>query len=545
MKVHKHDFTSRRPILGLVFLIFNFLIFHSQVLSQPPTLIWQSALGGSGSDFANSIFQYGDGYLIGTVGRSNSDDGSFSNCGLSVLGDQASVTESDSSGNYIGCLTYGGSADDIFNCAMPVTPFGSAVHLVFLGRTLSNDYDVSGNHGQADAWLVRTQVNGQIIHQKCIGGTGWEDAFDFLEMPDKGFLICGVSSSDTIEGASTNIHGGFDGWLVRTDSIGNIIWSKMYGGSSEDFLYSICKTNDGNFVLGGFSRSNDGDVGFNNGSADYWVIKVDSAGNLLWSKTYGGSSMDYCFRVRETLDHSLVMIGYTVSYDSGFACTQNQIGNSQDWLVKLDSTGNLLLSHCYNADISFARNILVTEDSCFIVASYASSSTGDATGSGIHGCCDSWVYKVDGYGNIIWQKAFGSYGGDDSFRAIDKGTNGQYYLVGQVDQNSGDVTSFHGGDGDAWLIKIKDNALNVNIETPLRENNFQIGSLELSDLISTISEYPNSSFMVYDLLGRLELESSSSGTDLQFELTKISSGIHLIRFTIDQKTYTLKSFKLN
>ena len=140
---------------GKHFYLILFFAIPLFSIGQWPTLMWQRSIGGSEDEYANSMFQYGDGYMITCVGRTNSGDGDFSGCGNPLLDVEALVTETDSSGNFIDCFGYGGSGYDEFNRGMYVVPYGSQIHLMYLGRTNSNDMDVSGNHGSYDFWFVK------------------------------------------------------------------------------------------------------------------------------------------------------------------------------------------------------------------------------------------------------------------------------------------------------------------------------------------------------------------------------------------------------
>lgn len=529
-----------------LFYLILFFAAPLYALGQPPTLLWQRSIGGSDDEYANSMFQYADGYAIVCVGRTNSGDGDFSGCGNPLLDVEALVTKTDSSGNFYDCFGFGGSGYDEFNKGMFVVPYGSQIHLMFLGRTTSNDRDVSGNHGSFDAWLVRTMPNGTIISQKCIGGTGWEDAFDFIEMPDKGFMICGISSSDTIDGLPTGNHGSFDAWIVRTDSIGNIIWNKMFGGSGEDWFTSIVKTFDGNFVLSGFTSSIDGDITNNQGQSDYFMMKIDSSGNVIWNKTYGGSNDEYSYQVIQTKDSGLVFTGYTYSFDGDVSGNVSSLGESDVWLIKTNSNGNVLWKYCYGSTGSeISYSVYEDSDRNIIVPAFVTFEDNIATGCGVHGqCCDPWVFKVDSTGNLLWQKCFGSNSLDWVFSDIVEGTAHKYFLVGQVTQNSGDVTGYHGGNEEIWLIQIKDNSLSNNIESINENEEVSITPTVFTEKIKVTSSFKINSVDIYDISGvEVFASSKENSNESELELGYLKPGLYILSVQTDIQKYMFKIVK--
>ena len=170
--------------------------------------------------------------------------------------------------------------------------------------------------------------------------------------------------------------GSADVYLIKTDSIGNVMWTKTYGGSSSDYGYSVKQTVDGGFIIAGYTNS------FGAGLFDLYVIKTDMNGNVIWSKTYGGASSDYGHSVIQTLDSGYVITGYTLSF--GMA--------TQVYFVKLDSDGNLLWSMTYGGSGNdFGWSVEQTTDSGFVI-------TGNTDSFG-RGNRDVYLIKTDRFGN--------------------------------------------------------------------------------------------------------------------------------------------------
>jgi hypothetical protein len=148
-------------------------------------------------------------------------------------------------------------------------------------------------------------------------------------------LFCGSYSTNGQVGSN---HGDDDFWLVRTDARGNIQWSRIYGGSQGDYPGKMTLCSDGGYILFGDTYSNDGDVSGNHGDGDYLVIKVDSTGNILWQKCFGGTSKEVSNDIISTPDSGFLLTGCTLSSDGNV--TGNH-GFYDCWMVKLDQDGNL------------------------------------------------------------------------------------------------------------------------------------------------------------------------------------------------------------
>ncbi len=147
------------------------------------------------------------------------------------------------------------------------------------GHAQSNNGDVTGYHGGRDYWVVKLDGSGNIQWQKCLGGTGAENAYSIQHTADGGYIVAGSSLSNNGDVAGN--HGGYDYWVVKLDGSGNIQWQKCLGGTNYDEAYSIQQTADGGYVVAGWAGSNNGDVSGNHSSSDFWLVKlsVDSITN--------------------------------------------------------------------------------------------------------------------------------------------------------------------------------------------------------------------------------------------------------------------------
>ena len=171
---------------------------------------------------------------------------------------------------------------------------------------------------------------------KTLGGSNVDDAQSIRQTTDGGYIIAGSSNSG--DGDISGNHGNYDYWIVKLDSNGNMQWQKSLGGSSMDMAQSIQQTSEGGYIVAGSSSSNDGDVSGNHGGGDYWIVKLDINGNIQWQKSLGGSSSEQVNSVQQTFDGGYIIAGTTVSTDGDITVSY---GNNDFWVVKLDSGGNM------------------------------------------------------------------------------------------------------------------------------------------------------------------------------------------------------------
>jgi hypothetical protein len=277
---------------------------------------------------------------------------------------------------------------------------------VIAGAAGSNDGDISGNHGLYDVWVAKLDVLGNISWQNCLGGSQSEDISEILLTSDGGYLV--VANSVSNDGDVTGNHGFYDYWIVKLDNVGNIQWQKSIGGSADDYVKSAQNTPDGGFILAGYTFSNDGDVSGNNGGFDCWIVKLDGNGNLQWQNTFGGTSYDYAESIQLTQDGGFVFAGNSLSSDVDL--TSNQ-GNYDYWVVKLDQLGNIQWQKSLGGTADdLGKSIISCSDGGYLLVGDSQSNDGDASGN--HGDYDCWVVKLDASGNLVWQKPMGGSSAD-------------------------------------------------------------------------------------------------------------------------------------
>ena len=326
-----------------------------------------------------------------------------------------------------------------------------------------------GSYSIADYWIVKTDSLGNKLWDKTIGGNDFDRLNKIISTNDGGYLLGGTSTSG-VGSDKTQASRGFDDyWIVKIDANGNKLWDKRFGGNNDDYLMTIIQTSDGNYILGGSSRSGiSGDKTQScQGSDDYWIIKINSSGDKIWDKRFGGNKYDLLGDIVGTDDGGYILAGESYSDYTGDK-TSFCSGVSDYWLVKIDSLGNKIWDKKFGGNESDGSNasfidasrtkIIKTGDGKYLICGTSSSGiSGDKTQSS-RGSVDLWAVKFDDVaGDKIWDETFGGSGWDALTSMVL--TNDGNILLGAISTSniSGDKTQDSRGLYDFWLVKINSN----------------------------------------------------------------------------------------
>lgn len=305
--------------------------------------------------------------------------------------------------------------------------------------------------------LCSSAYGQEVLWDKAIGGTQVDRMECVAATPDGG-VICGGGSNSPISGNKTvDTKGGFDYYVVKLGALGNIEWQKSIGGDSSDFLQSIRVTSDGGYILGGMSSSPIGDDKTEPwyGDLDYWVIKLDALGNIEWQKTMGGMNTDRLFSIAQTTDGGYICAGWS---SSDISATKSEIcqGLADYWVVKLDAAGNIMWDNTIGGSgYDYLHDIVQTQDGGYILGGSSDSPiSGDKTEFSLSGADDYWIIKLNAAGNIEWQNTIGGTNNEQLY-AIAQGLNGDYMISGTSLSNvSGDKTVPLLGGQDIWVVTL-------------------------------------------------------------------------------------------
>ena len=368
--------------------------------------------------------------------------------------------------------TYGGSSADEIRSVV-----GTADGGVIIGGTSASG--ISGNksmasYGANDYWVIKYDVDGTVEWQQAYGGSGNDNLFAILQTADGGYLLGGTSFSGATGNKSEGLIGVSDYWIIKTDGSGIIQWQNAIGGSNIDDLTGLTACSDGGYLISGHSNSGiSGDKTENSvaGSADYWMVKINSTGIIQWQNTIGGNNIDVPLGAVQNPDGTYTVAGYSLSGATGEK-TEPSNGNYDYWVLNLSSTGTLQWQNAIGGNgVDLMRSIAPAIDGGVLIGGYSGSGiTGDKT-EALIGIYDYWVLKLNSAGTIVWQNTIGGTSDDYLFSIVPNAPENAYLLAGYSYSGiGGDKTETGDATANYWMVEIDLSGTLINQETLLASN---------------------------------------------------------------------------
>lgn len=472
--------------MNRLFIVICLLVFSASSRAQP-YIDWQTVFGETALDEqAEAIAQLPDGGYIAAGYSGSLFD--YDYMILRLNADHEVVWEK---------LLGGSSVDEAFDIA--IAPDGG---FIVTGYSQSLDGDVGQNNGGIDTWVVKLNDGGDMEWSRVLGGSG-EDFFrSVIALPDGSFMVAGYS--DSANGDFTENLGYKDLWLVKLSAAGEVLWKRTYGGTGNDNASDIVfDTEKQQFVVIGSTSSTDGDISFNHGSKDMWLLKFDTDGNLIWEKTYGGTFGDSGKSVSLGANGEAALIGDSISEDGDV--TEN-FGQDDIWIVRVDSTGALLWQRTIGAPASDnSRDVLIDPATGHV---YAVGITYDYTVSPPNFIWDVNLIKLNGAtGSVIWTQRFGGSQYDFG-NSLLQSSDGKLVVAGYTDSTDGDLSgggyrqpALHGAHN-VWIFAAAE--VIIGIHTPENNPTPVTGTFTPATRILTLQN-PGSqpaTLLIADLLGR-------------------------------------------
>lgn len=341
---------------------------------------------------------------------------------------------------------YGGSSTEYPYDIKQTSDYG----YVLACTTSSTDGDITESYGDEDIWILKLDSVGQIEWQKSLGGSKSDRATSINQTNDGGFIVAGRTFSNN--GLVTGNHGSSDFWVVKLDSKGGLEWQRTYGGSKAEQAGTIGQTSDGGYIAISTTESKDGDVSFNHGYYDVWVLKLSEFGEIQWEKTFGGTDSEVLYMpdIQETTDYGYILASTTYSLDGDV--TRNH-GEYDAWIIKLSITGEIIWQKSYGGKSAEVHNdIYITQinEGGYIISTTTKSIDGNVSGN--NGNRDLWMIKINEQGEIEWENTLGG-SGDDYQGPVISTPDGGYAVAGVTFSDDFDVSGNH-GKSDIWLVKL-------------------------------------------------------------------------------------------
>ena len=524
--------TNYYQLLLLTIAVFAYLETNGQ------DLLWQNTIGGDQYDLLNSIHPTSDGgYILGGQSNSNSSGDKKENS----FGDfDYWIIKVNATGEIEWEKTIGGSDFDILNSVIQTSDGG------YLCGGWSQS-PISGNktdptNGDEDYWIVKLTSTGAIEWDQSIGGSLNDRLWEIQETSDGGYILGGNSTSDASADKSENAIGDSDYWVVKVNNVGNIEFENTIGGTDMESLISIDTTQDGGYILGGYSRSNiSGDkTESGHGAHDYWIIKLDENGQIQWQNTIGGNDEDYLRSIRQTADEGYILGGTSLSGISGDK-TEDSQGNSDYWVVKTDNAGAIEWQNTIGGTgIDGLEEVRQTANGDYILAGFSDSNASADKTEDSNGLLDYWVVRLDGSGSIVTQKTIGG-SQNDGLQALALGANGIVVVGGFSDSNiSGDKTENNIGLNDLWL---------VGLDVLLSNNSFSLSDQikifpnPTKDFLEISTQQPMNSVTVFQLNGRRLFDQEAEGFSHRVNVSQLAAGLYFIQINSEENTQTMRFLK--
>lgn len=531
-----------------LYIILLLLAISVTVQAQVFVTDWQTAVGGFLQEYSPSdlVKTNDSGFVV--VGTSNSNIGGLKSqqrCNDMTPYADYWVVKLDAMGNKDWDYKFGGDLGDGAFSVIQTLDNG------FLVSGTSNSpisCDKTSNNHQDDFWILKLNSNGILQWQKRYGGAGSEGVEYALQATDGSFYIAGRCGSNTSYQITDTAHGGYDILVFKLDSLGNKKWDHLYGGSGDDVINNMTLLSDGNLLMIGSTNSYgpDGDVTepplstfiYNE---DGWVLKIDSAGNKMWDKRYGGTAIDIGTAACEYADSTLLIgVGITATSTNSNITDSVSHGLSDMWMLKLDYYGNKIWDKRIGGDKDDGFYDIVKDGSDFILSGISKSDSSFDKSENCRGGFDYWIVKIDSAGNKIWDKTYGSSSDDESNRLVINADN-NYTVCGYTRGSiSGDKTVptwdtasiiGSGWRGDLWCLRF-----HVDTTTSLHDLQQQI----------QFALYPNparnvvnlqwqststvTAITVYDLQGRTILQQTvtSKTEKTVLNISSLSRGVYIV-----------------
>jgi hypothetical protein len=358
------------------------------------TECWIRTYGSTGRDEGYSIAQTSDGGYV-VVGRIES----------SGVPSDILLVRLDHSGDTVWTKTFGGESHDVGHSVVVTSDGGFAV----AGYTWVSDTT------HADMYLVKTDEDGTVAWTLTIGGEGNDNGHSVVQTADGGFVV--VGSTESIGAGHEDVY------VVRATPEGDTIWTRTYGGGSADVGCSVAETSDCGFIVTGYTDSSTPD------GRRVYVIRTDSKGDAMWTKTYGEEDHNCGYSVVQTSD-----MGFAVA---GFSETSS-VGEWGAWLLKIDADGDTLWSRTLGGtEYDEAYSVTETADGGLAVAGYTESHGA--------GSADAWLVRTDALGNEVWSRTYGGQRIDEG-RCVIQASDGGFAVAGYT-------TSFGSGGCDFYVVK--------------------------------------------------------------------------------------------
>ena len=322
---------------------------------------------------------------------------------------------------------------------------------------ISDSVDLPNAHDSTEIGLFKTDLWGNIIWGKCLGGSLAEMPEKILPLTDGNFLLLGATNSTDGDIQSGN-NGNMDIWIVKFDTNGEILWETTFGSTDVDIPNDVIEMPDGGFLIMATIKAGGGDVSQFHNYKDIWLCRVNNTGEILWEKSMGNDYKDLGGSFYLNSKGGITMTATAMRHGGMVECYPDQFYGDV-WLVEMDLEGNILWQQCFGGsrlDVGFQS---IEMDNGYIILAQTQSDNGDVTG--FHNYYheykkDIWIFRIDDDANILWRRCLG--GNEDEIPATMAKIPGadSLFVFGNIFSDGGIINNYHpdqqGTHSDIWKV---------------------------------------------------------------------------------------------
>lgn len=514
---------------------------------QSQDILWEKSYGGKYAEYLSDVIPTPDYGFILAGSSLSKKTGTKTDDNRGNL--DYWIWKMDEKGEFNWQKTFGGSGLDMLQ-KIALTSDGG---FILAGTSTSEkDFDkLEPSRGQDDFWIIKLNATGVEEWQKTIGGDAQEKLQSILKDKDGGYILAGSSASGISGEKSEKSFGNLDYWIVKLDSKGSIVWQKTYGGMYLDELRSIELTNDGGLLIGGYSNSpiSGNKTEDNLGDGDYWILKTDNVGNIEWQKTIGGDKDDQLAVVTQTYDKKFVIGGSSNSGSSKSKSKGNQSG-TDFWVLKLDESGEILWQETYNfGKVDILNSLIENEDHTLLLGGFAQGEIKENMASKAiktdvrekvkSGTDDYIVLKISEKGESLWDKTVGGDGEDILKKAVET-RDGGYLLAGTSKGKASKDRNSVIGSNDFWLVKLKDKNKPKEERKPVEA--VPNPATDFTNIIIGY-EYAKGTATLVDLAGHVLQQFPIKERTIPIDLQSYPEGVYIVNIKTDVQNSGVKIIK--
>ncbi|MBP7448535.1 MAG: T9SS type A sorting domain-containing protein [Flavobacteriales bacterium] len=435
-------------------------------------------------------------------------------------GSGAWVIKLDSQGEVVWERCLGGSGADRFN-DLVLTSDGGAL---LVGETWSNNGDAVGHHGMGDVWVVKLNTTGGLEWQRCFGGANEESGRGITKSSDGGYVVVGKSRS--ADGDLNGNNGSDDLWVIKLNSEGDLVWQRNLGGSDSDDAQAVCETDDGNFVAVGRTASDNGDVSGHFNQFDLWAVKLDNNGDLIWQSCLGGTHWDIGYSVIPEDNGGCLVAGLTFSNNGAVSGNNGPVnmgwGTADNWLVRIDGDGSMSEQKCIGGSSNDKGYSLSPMSDGYLIAGETGSDDGFA--SPVFGAEDFSLVKVGADLDLQWQFSLGGSFFDVAYSAQETADGG--IIVTGYSQSSDGQVAGNLGEKDLWLVKLR--PIGTAVDPPSAPHVTMLPN-PANTFVQLVVDQPGRVLRVFNTQGRILVDSRMDGTHYNLDLARWPKGLYVVQ----------------